>query len=575
MKKLLVERYQFNYAVTKDTLTEDFASASSEDAFPNDGVLIVEGLIQRSDIVNQNGRYYPRAIWQQWLASTSAYMRRVKEREIIGELDHPEDNSTKLKRGAVLILDLRLNEDGTVWGRFEVLPTTDGKQLAAYFKRKVKVGISSRALGETRQSERGEEVIPESFELETWDFVYNPSTAGAYPTVASDPMTESVTLTEKENVPMDFTSQYKALEEAVKELLQIDVSKVPLSMHPVLTRQVNSLMVDLSGISEKSADIKPLATGLLTEVSAVKSLLLRSSSKPIREEEDLPPEVLKTVLPKVGEGTVETPPVVEPPKTVEATDKPKEPKKVKVEDKRMKTNKKVLAIAEELEDVLSKTEEDDPAIDQAKADAVDQVETRLYRMSKSVTEQEGDEEDYSDIPAPPAVEEEDDEEELSFTDDDGEEVPLTATESKLLRIARRAVRENKQIKWRLAVTEKVAAYNLRRLATEVRRTKVESTGRTSSIKVGSTVIPVERAASVIEGLARRVKEVEGKGSVREGAEGGEFGGLPIRTSKGGPVVESLAKRIDRKPKSPLSEQASLGRQLMSRQGSLKIQPKTA
>ena len=52
----------------------------------NNGKIILKGVMQRADAVNQNGRIYPRHILEREMEN---YQKFINERRALGELDHP------------------------------------------------------------------------------------------------------------------------------------------------------------------------------------------------------------------------------------------------------------------------------------------------------------------------------------------------------------------------------------------------------------------------------------------------------------------------------------------------------
>ncbi len=95
---------------------------------------------------------------------------------MFGELDHPSDGKTSLKRVSHIVTGLELQEDGTVTGAAEVLETPNGQILKTLFESGAQVGISSRGSGSVQNG-----VVQEDFKLGTFDFVARPSTPGALP----------------------------------------------------------------------------------------------------------------------------------------------------------------------------------------------------------------------------------------------------------------------------------------------------------------------------------------------------------------------------------------------------------
>ena len=144
------------------------------------GCFRVEGVFQRSDVENANKRVYPRSIWEREL-NEKRVSEAVSNRAMFGELDHPADGKTSLKRVAHLITSLSLGEDGQVTGAADILDTPNGQILKTLFESGAQVGISSRGSGSVQNG-----VVQEDFKLNTFDFVARPSTPGALPRPAGE-----------------------------------------------------------------------------------------------------------------------------------------------------------------------------------------------------------------------------------------------------------------------------------------------------------------------------------------------------------------------------------------------------
>lgn len=147
---------------------------------PKDGLWTVEGVYQRSDVKNANKRYYPRSIWERLLGDPkSPVQTTIRERGMLGHLEHPKDGRTDGREGAILNVHAELKEDGTVWGRSELLNTPNGLILQEYTARNVRWGVSSRGAGSV-DGTSGK--VGDDYMVETWDAVMRPSTPGAFPT---------------------------------------------------------------------------------------------------------------------------------------------------------------------------------------------------------------------------------------------------------------------------------------------------------------------------------------------------------------------------------------------------------
>tara|TARA_Y100001973_G_C5084512_1_gene274141 strand:- start:8 stop:640 length:633 start_codon:yes stop_codon:yes gene_type:complete len=186
-KKLLVNYMPFE--VAPEQINESIKE--------NDGKLVVQGILQRANAKNQNGRVYPK---ETLMREANKYSDiQIKERRALGELDHPESSVVNLNNVSHNIKEMHWVGDDLV-GTVEVLSTPSGNILKELFKNDIKLGISSRGLGSVEEIQEGEgddgvsKVNPD-FELIAFDFVSNPSTHGAF--MYPSGMNESVDLENK------------------------------------------------------------------------------------------------------------------------------------------------------------------------------------------------------------------------------------------------------------------------------------------------------------------------------------------------------------------------------------------
>jgi len=141
----------------------------------NDGKVVLKGILQKSETVNQNGRIYPRAILEREIRN---YQKFIQENRALGECDHPDSSVVELKNVSHLIREAHMEGD-VVYGSVELLDTPCGKILQSLVESGVKLGISSRGVGSTKR--QGEfNVVQDDFQLICWDFVSEPSTPGAF-----------------------------------------------------------------------------------------------------------------------------------------------------------------------------------------------------------------------------------------------------------------------------------------------------------------------------------------------------------------------------------------------------------
>ena len=137
--------------------------------------LIMKGILQKAETLNQNGRVYPKAILEREIRN---YQKFIKENRALGELDHPDSSVVELKNASHNIKEAYM-EGNVVYGTVEILNTPSGKILQSLVESGVTLGISSRGVGSTR-TEGNMQIVQDDFQLICWDFVSEPSTPGAF-----------------------------------------------------------------------------------------------------------------------------------------------------------------------------------------------------------------------------------------------------------------------------------------------------------------------------------------------------------------------------------------------------------
>jgi len=141
----------------------------------NDGKVMMKGILQKADTLNQNGRIYPIHVLEREVRN---YQKFIVENRALGELDHPDSSVVNLKNVSHMVREAYL-ENGVVYGTVELLDTPSGKILQSLVESGVKLGISSRGVGSTKK--QGDyHVVQDDFQLICWDYVSEPSTPGAF-----------------------------------------------------------------------------------------------------------------------------------------------------------------------------------------------------------------------------------------------------------------------------------------------------------------------------------------------------------------------------------------------------------
>lgn len=141
----------------------------------NGGKIVMKGILQKADTLNQNGRIYPKPILEREVRN---YQKFIIENRALGECDHPDSSVINLKNVSHIVREAYF-EGNTVYGTVELLDTPSGKVLQSLVESGVKLGISSRGVGSTKKT--GDYyTVEEDFQLICWDFVSEPSTPGAF-----------------------------------------------------------------------------------------------------------------------------------------------------------------------------------------------------------------------------------------------------------------------------------------------------------------------------------------------------------------------------------------------------------
>lgn len=141
----------------------------------NNGKILLKGIIQRADTLNQNGRIYPRGILEREIIN---YQKFIRENRALGECDHPDTSVVELKNASHLVKEARM-DGNDVYGVIELLDTPSGKILQSLVESGVTLGISSRGVGSTKQ-QGSSLIVQEDFQLICFDIVSEPSTPGAF-----------------------------------------------------------------------------------------------------------------------------------------------------------------------------------------------------------------------------------------------------------------------------------------------------------------------------------------------------------------------------------------------------------
>lgn len=148
----------------------------TESSSSRGGLVKFRGKFQEAEAINKNKRMYPFDVLDE---NVARLQECIKGRRLVGELDHPTDSIIHFANASHVVSKLWW-EGNVLMGEGEILNTPSGQILKALIDDGVKIGISSRGVGNGKVNEDGILVIGESYKLITFDAVADPSTFAAF-----------------------------------------------------------------------------------------------------------------------------------------------------------------------------------------------------------------------------------------------------------------------------------------------------------------------------------------------------------------------------------------------------------
>ena len=170
--------------------------------------LYIKGPYMMAEDVNRNKRYYPK---DELNREVKRYLKEmVEENRSMGELNHPTSAEVDLERACHMVTDMWC--EGNLWyGKSKVLSTPCGQIVKSLVNDGVKVGVSSRALGQLTEEKNGVNRVSE-MRLVAVDCVSDPSCPKAF----VNGILESKQYVLAENGK--FEEAYDTLENSIAEL---------------------------------------------------------------------------------------------------------------------------------------------------------------------------------------------------------------------------------------------------------------------------------------------------------------------------------------------------------------------
>lgn len=132
----------------------------------------IKGIMAQGDIINRNKRMYPGDVLAE---AMNDYIREyVNTNRAVGELSHPENTSINMDK--ITHLTESIERDGNdYYGKAKILGTPCGKIVEALLEGGVRLGVSTRADGKTRKSNKGYDEVQRGMRMKAIDVVFHPS----------------------------------------------------------------------------------------------------------------------------------------------------------------------------------------------------------------------------------------------------------------------------------------------------------------------------------------------------------------------------------------------------------------
>lgn len=219
----------------------------------------LSGLFAEFDTRNQNGRIYPKDIYE---SALNRIMYKIKEGRLLGECDHPEYDEVKLANVSHVIRDCRI-EDNKVYGDVEVLDTPSGKIVQSLIEAGIPIGISSRGVGNTRTTADG--TVVTDFDLITFDLVADPSFSGAVLSESAKVKLNNDLNSIERELPLNESVESNSIRNNIRKLRE-SIEKIP-NVTDTLIESIGDLTIKLEESNNKVNDLTNRNTALKSNMS--------------------------------------------------------------------------------------------------------------------------------------------------------------------------------------------------------------------------------------------------------------------------------------------------------------------
>lgn len=255
-----------------------------------------EGECADADITNLNGLDITRPVWEN-VFNSEDFKQGIELGWYIGFLGHPEDpNCMDFRNACIVMTDGRIDNDGKVYGKFNLIDTPVGRIVKSFIDGGVTFGISVRGAGDVDNNS----VDPDTFVFRGFDLVSFPAYPNSIPEFTSIAASSDVkeqkkyknickTLNEnidglntKESIKIvkacfaPQSEEYKTLDEKLNEMDKIEGDVIEEENVTLLKNELGALT---HLYSQAVAEIQSLKDQLNTLTKTNESLLSSTNRK--------------------------------------------------------------------------------------------------------------------------------------------------------------------------------------------------------------------------------------------------------------------------------------------------------
>ena len=255
-----------------------------------------EGECADADITNLNGLDITRPVWEN-VFNSEDFKQGIELGWYIGFLGHPEDpNCMDFRNACIVMTDGRIDSDGKVYGKFNLIDTPVGRIVKSFIDGGVTFGISVRGAGDVDNNS----VDPNTFVFRGFDLVSFPAYPNSIPEFTSIAASSDVkeqkkyknickTLNEnidglntKESIKIvkacfaPQSEEYKTLDEKLNEMDKIEGDVIKEENVTLLKNELGALT---HLYSQAVAEIQSLKDQLNTLTKTNESLLSSTNRK--------------------------------------------------------------------------------------------------------------------------------------------------------------------------------------------------------------------------------------------------------------------------------------------------------